>query len=81
MVLHTYALRVKYSCGVVLVLWFWQEIIFGVTYVLSVQYSCTIVSVCWLWQEIVISRLDMYHTKVLMYRTMVLMVHPTKVRR
>ncbi len=28
----------------------------------------------------VISRLDMYRTKVLMYRTMVLMVCPTKVR-
>ncbi len=28
----------------------------------------------------VVSRLDMFHTKVLMYRTMVLMVHPTKVR-
>jgi hypothetical protein len=28
----------------------------------------------------VVSRLDMYRKKVLMYRTMVLMVHPTKVR-
>ena len=40
----TYVLRVQYSCGVVLVFWFWQEIIvFGVTYVLSVQYSCAVV--------------------------------------
>ncbi len=36
----------------VLVFWFWQEIVFGVTYVLSVQYSCAVVSVFWLWQEI-----------------------------
>jgi hypothetical protein len=28
----------------------------------------------------VVSRLDMYRTNVLMYRTMVLLVHPTKVR-
>ena len=33
------------SCGVVLVFWFWWEIVFGVTYVLSVQYSCAVVSV------------------------------------
>ncbi len=39
----TYVLRVQYSCGVVLVFWFWQEIVFGVTYVLSVQYSCAVV--------------------------------------
>ncbi len=45
MVLHTYLLRVQYSCGVVLVFWFWQGIVFGVTYVLSVQYSCADVSV------------------------------------
>ncbi len=45
MVLHTYVLRVQYSCDVVLVFWFWQEIVFGVTYVLSVQYSCAVVSV------------------------------------
>ncbi len=37
--LCTYVLRVQYSCGVVLVFWFWQKIVFGVTYVLSVQYS------------------------------------------
>jgi hypothetical protein len=39
----TYVLRVQYSCGVVLVFWFWQEIAFGVTCVLSVQYSCAVV--------------------------------------
>ncbi len=38
-------LEYKYSCGVVLVFWFWWEIVFGVTYVLSVQYSCAVVSV------------------------------------
>ncbi len=51
--LHTYGLRVQYSCGVVLVFWFWWGIVFGVTYVLSVQYSCAVVSVFWLWREIV----------------------------
>ncbi len=45
LVLHTYILRVQYSCGIVLVFWFWQEIVFCVTYVLSVQYSCVVVSV------------------------------------
>jgi hypothetical protein len=49
LVLHTYILRVQYSCGVVLVFWFWREIVFGVTYVLSVQYSCAVVSFFWLW--------------------------------
>jgi hypothetical protein len=51
LVLHTYVLRVQYSCGVcvVLVFWFWREIVFGVTYVLSVKYSCALVSVFWLW--------------------------------
>ncbi len=45
MVLHTtYVLRVPYSCGIVLVFWFWREIVFGVMYVLSVQYSCVVVS-------------------------------------
>ncbi len=52
--LHTYELRVQYSCGVVLVLWLQREIVFGVTYVLSVQYSCAVVSVFWLWREIVL---------------------------
>ncbi len=46
LVLHTYILRVQFSCGVVLVFWFWQEIVFDVTYVLSVQYSCVVVSIC-----------------------------------
>ncbi len=32
MVLHTYVLRVRYSCGVVLVFWFWREVVFGVKY-------------------------------------------------
>jgi hypothetical protein len=45
LVLHTYVLRVQYRCGVVLVFWFWREIVFGVTYVLSVQYSCAVVAV------------------------------------
>ncbi len=45
MVLHTYVLRLQYSCGVVLVFWFWREIVFGVTYVLSVQYCCAVVSI------------------------------------
>ncbi len=52
LVLHTtYVLRVPYSCGVVLVFWFWREIVFCVMYVLSVQYSCAVVSVFLLWQE------------------------------
>jgi hypothetical protein len=37
---------------VVLVFWFWWEIVFGVTYVLTVQYRCAVVSVFWLWREI-----------------------------
>ncbi len=52
--IHTYVLRVLYSCGVVSVFWFRQEIVFGVTYVLSVQYSCAVVSVFWLWRVIVL---------------------------
>jgi hypothetical protein len=44
-VLHTYILRAQYSCGIVLVFWFWQEIVFGVMYLLSVQYSCVVESV------------------------------------
>ncbi len=43
--LCTYVLRVQYSCGVVLVFWFWREIVFGVTYLLTVQHSCAVVSV------------------------------------
>ncbi len=45
MVLNPLYLEYKYSCGVVLVFWFWWEIIFGVTYVLSVKNSCAVVSV------------------------------------
>ena len=59
-------LRVQYSCGVVLVFWFWQEIVFGVTYVLSLQYSCAVVSVFWLWQEIVLKmRTHFYKNKII----------------
>ncbi len=56
MVLHTtyVVLRVQYSCGVVLVFWFWREIVFGVTCILSVQYSCAVVSVFRLWREIIL---------------------------
>ncbi len=43
--LHTFVLRVQYSCAVVLVFWFWWEIVFDVTYVLSVQCNCAVVSV------------------------------------
>jgi hypothetical protein len=52
--LYTYVLRVQYSCGVMLVFWFWREIVFGVTYVLSVHFSCAVVTVFWLWWEIVL---------------------------
>jgi hypothetical protein len=54
LVLHTYVPREQYSCGFVLVVWFWRDIVFGVTYVLSVQYSCAVVSVFWLWWDIVL---------------------------
>ncbi len=40
--LLTYISRVQYSSGVVLVFWFRQEIVFGITYVLSVQYTCVV---------------------------------------
>jgi hypothetical protein len=53
-VLLTYVSRVQYSCGIVLVFWFWQEIVFGITYILSVQYICAVVSVYCLWREIVL---------------------------
>ena len=47
--LHTHVLlRLQYSCGGVLVIWFWQEIVSGVMHILSVQYSCAVVSVFWL---------------------------------
>jgi hypothetical protein len=38
-------LRVQYSCGGVLAIWFWWEIDFGVTQIISVEYSCAVVSV------------------------------------
>jgi hypothetical protein len=47
--LHMHVLlSVQYSCGGVLVIWFWWEIDFGVMRILSVQYSCAVVSVFWL---------------------------------
>ncbi len=47
--LHMHVLlRVQYSCGGVLVIWFWWEIDFGVTHIISVQYSCAVVFVFWL---------------------------------
>ncbi len=55
--LLTYASRVQYSCGVVLVFRFLRETVFGIiTYVLSVQFTCAVVSVFWLWREIVLWR-------------------------
>ncbi len=39
-----------------LVFWFWQEIVFGITYVHSVQYTFVVVSVFWLWRVIVLWR-------------------------
>ena len=48
MVLLIYISRVQYSCGVVLVFWFWREIVFGITYVLSVQYTCAVSCVSFL---------------------------------
>ncbi len=68
LVLHnTYVLRVQYSCGVVLVFWFWREIVFGVTYVISVQYSCAVVSVFWLWREIVLKMRTSFYKKMLLF--------------
>jgi hypothetical protein len=66
LVLHTYVLRVQCSCGVVLVFWFWREIVFGVMYVLSVQYSFAVVLVFWLWQEIVLKTRTRFHKKILL---------------
>jgi hypothetical protein len=63
LVLHTYVLRVQYSCGVVLVFWFWRGIVFGVMYVLSVQYSCAVVSDFWLWWEIVLKMRTRFYKK------------------
>ncbi len=67
MVLHTYVLRVQYSCDVVLVFWFWREIVLDVSYVLSVQYSCAIVSVFWLWREIVLKMRTRFYKKILLH--------------
>jgi hypothetical protein len=61
--LHTYVLRVQYSCSVVLVFWLRWEIVFGVTYVLSVHYSCAVVSVLWLWREIVLKMRTRFYKK------------------
>ncbi len=66
LVLHTYVFRVQYSCGVVLVLWFWREIVFGVTYVFRVQYSCMVVSVFQLWREIVFKMRTRFYKKILL---------------
>ncbi len=67
LVLHTtYVLRLQYSCGVVLVFWFWREIVFGVTYVLSVQYSCAVVSVFLLWHEIILKMRTPFYKKILL---------------
>ncbi len=66
LVLHTYILTVQYSCGGVLVFWFWREIVFGVKYVFSVHYSCTVVSVFWLWREIVFKMRTRFYKKVLL---------------
>ncbi len=54
------------SCSVVLVFWFWQEIVFGVTYVFSVQYSCALVSVFWWWREIVLEMRTRFYKKILL---------------
>ncbi len=44
--LHMHVLlRVQYSYGGVLVIWFWWETDFGVTHIISVQYSCAVVSI------------------------------------
>jgi hypothetical protein len=59
-------LRVQYSCGVLLVFWFWREIVFGVRYILSVQYSCGVVSVFWLWWEIVLKMRTHFYKKILL---------------
>jgi hypothetical protein len=59
-------LEYKYRCGVVIVFWFWQEIVFGVTYVLSVQYSCAVVSVFLLWREIDLKMGTRFYKKILL---------------
>ncbi len=64
LVLHTYVLRVQYSWDVVLVCWFWWEIVFGVTYVLRVQNSCAILSVFQMWPEIVLKMSTRFYKKL-----------------
>ncbi len=53
--------------GVVLVFWFWREIVFGVTNVLS---ACTIqlcgCVVFWLWREIVLKMRTHFYKKILL---------------
>ncbi len=66
LVLHTYVLRVQYSCGVVLVFWFWREIVFDVTYVLSVQNICAVVSFFFLRWEIVLKKRTHTYKKILL---------------
>jgi hypothetical protein len=66
LVLHTYVLRVQYSCGVVLVVWFWWETVFGVTYVLGVQFHCAVVSVFWLWREIDLKMRTRFYKKIIL---------------
>ncbi len=58
--------RVSDGCGVVLVFWFWREIVFGVTYILSVQYSCVVVSVYLLWREIDHKMRTRFYKKILL---------------
>jgi hypothetical protein len=55
-----------YNCGVVLVFWFWREIVLNVTYVFSVQYSCAVVSVFWLWRELVLKMRTRFYKKNLL---------------
>ncbi len=64
--LHTHVLRVKYSCGVVLVFWLRRENVFGVTYILSVQYSCAVVSVFLLQREIVLKMRTCFYEKIIL---------------
>jgi hypothetical protein len=66
LVLHTYVLRLEYSCGVVLVFLLWWDIVFGVTYILSVQNSCAVVTVFWLWWEIVLKMRTRFYKKILL---------------
>ncbi len=51
---------------ILLVIWFWQEIVFDVLYVLSVQYSCGAVSVFWLGQEIVLKMRTRFYKEILL---------------